>query len=1060
MLRALEQPSEARRLAIETLCRAHPTLADSIRRLADSSTQRWPSTAVTPEPGFAAGGWIGPFRLLDELGSGGMGTVFLAEQREPVFRRVAIKVVKLGMDSRSVLARFEVERQALALMDHPHIARVIDAGITDRGQPWFAMECVKGEPLNRYCDAQRLTLEERLGLFRQVCAGVQHAHGKGVIHRDLTPNNVLVALQDGVPVAKIIDFGLARAIDRPLTAGTVITERGMILGTPAYMSPEQAGIGPLDLDIRADVYTLGVLLFELVAGMLPFERAEFERAGLDGMCLLIRETDPPTPSAKLTRALATATEAARCRRTDRTSLVRRLQGDLDAIVMKCLEKDRVRRYETVSQLADDVQRFLHNEPVRARAAGARYRAQKFVQRHRAGVAVAVGFVLLLVAGLAGTTHFMFAAQRGEADLRAQSHALLAASELNAALALRHRLDTTLRAGASLTASGTRHLADLTAWLEVADALLAQRPLLDAALAKLPGERTVDRDAPPTELRLWERRDAAVAAARAARRDGKPVPVPALSAAQRLQSVAQLNDQAWARVAPDDRVVRPASTSDRSVIGEEALGLAYALAARAKDQEARDPNIARHDLLDTLAWALFAVGRDAEALQRAQEALAIAPPDQAPVFTAALAQLRDRIATVDETEHGVETALRAARARAASLARLELPSSPRFHDIVATHARREALLEIRRDLDAFERRERHDVATQIGWLERVTALADSRFKEVWRSAAAAIATADGRTAHTAYAGARIELSPRPGLVPIGMNPATRLWEFYDLRSAWDPRSGRDPADLPIPTHAPDGSLPVTDDLGIVLVLLPGGRFTMGAQRLDDTQPGFDRDAMDDEQARQVEVAPFFIARYETTQAQWRRLTGRNPSLLRAGDTIGPRVVTATHPVENVTWLDARRALARAGLGLPDEAEWEYAARGGTTAPWYTGDVPEALALAANLADATAHAVLGVTSVEAWRDGFATHGPVGSLQANPFGLHDVIGNVWEWCGNSYRDPRFAPDQTRDGVARADGAGRGGAYDCLAKHARVSYRNRAEFEARGGALGVRATLSWTRP
>jgi len=342
---------------------------------------------------------IGPYRLLEKLGEGGMGEVWLAEQSEPLERRVAIKVIKAGMDTKRVIARFEAERQALALMDHPAIAKVYDAGETPRGLPFFAMECVRGEPITSYCDKQKLTNEARLRLLQQVCDGVQHAHQKGIIHRDLKPGNVLVAIQDGKPVPKIIDFGVAKATAQRLTEKTLFTELGVLIGTPEYMSPEQAEMSRLDVDTRTDVYALGVMLYELLTGALPFESQALRSGSLDEIRRRIREVDPPRPSRRVSTMGAASKGLAERRRTDPRRLVSGLEGDLDWIVMKAIDKDRARRYGSPNELAADVARHLADEPVIARPPSAAYRARKFVRRHRFGVvAASIGVVALAAFG--------------------------------------------------------------------------------------------------------------------------------------------------------------------------------------------------------------------------------------------------------------------------------------------------------------------------------------------------------------------------------------------------------------------------------------------------------------------------------------------------------------------------------------------------------------------------------------------------------------------------------------------------------------------------------------
>jgi eukaryotic-like serine/threonine-protein kinase len=324
-----------------------------------------------------------------------MGEVWLAQQVEPVQRQVAVKVVKAGMDSARVVARFEAERQALALMDHPTIAKVLDAGTTPEGRPYFAMEYVRGESITTYCDRQRLPVRERLELFIQLCDGVQHAHQKGIIHRDLKPSNVLVSITDDRPVPRIIDFGIAKAVAQPLTDHSLFTELGTFIGTPEYMSPEQAEMTPLDVDTRSDVYSLGLLLYELLVGTLPFDRQALRQAGLDEIRRTIRDTDAPRPSTRVLQLGSDAEQTAAQRQTQPSKLRSRLRGDLDWITIKALEKDRTRRYATANALAMDLRRHLANEPVMAGPPSAAYRTGKFVRRHRGGVAAAATLVTLL-----------------------------------------------------------------------------------------------------------------------------------------------------------------------------------------------------------------------------------------------------------------------------------------------------------------------------------------------------------------------------------------------------------------------------------------------------------------------------------------------------------------------------------------------------------------------------------------------------------------------------------------------------------------------------------------
>jgi non-specific serine/threonine protein kinase/serine/threonine-protein kinase len=337
---------------------------------------------------------IGPYHLLELIGQGGMGEVWLAEQKHPVRRRVAIKLIKVGMDTKEVVARFESERQALALMDHPAIAKVFDAGSTPEGRPYFVMEYVPGLPITDYCDKHKLTIRQRLELFTRVCDGVQHAHQKAIIHRDLKPSNILVNEVDGKPVPRIIDFGVSKAISQTLTARTVYTRIGTLVGTVGYMSPEQANSDGEDIDTRTDVYSLGAVLYEVLSGALPFD---FRKAAYDEVVRQLREEDAPKPSTKLRTFGEFSSVAATNRGTDLSTLCRQLSGDPDSIALKALEKDRARRYASASELAGDIARYLRNEPVTAHPPSTAYRARKYLRRHRAAVAVAAALVLLLVA---------------------------------------------------------------------------------------------------------------------------------------------------------------------------------------------------------------------------------------------------------------------------------------------------------------------------------------------------------------------------------------------------------------------------------------------------------------------------------------------------------------------------------------------------------------------------------------------------------------------------------------------------------------------------------------
>ncbi len=440
-LEALERPEGPERAEfLEVACRGEASLRDQVEELLeahvraggflgsasettaegdpglDNSEDAAPTGPITEGPGSR----IGPYTIIRRLGEGGMGIVFLAEQERPVHRKVALKVIKPGMDTEQVVARFEAERQALALMDHPGIARVFDAGATGSGRPFFVMELVNGVPINEYCDRERLSPRHRLELFVAVCRAIEHAHQKGIIHRDIKPSNVLVTLIDGEPVPKVIDFGVAKAIDQRLTERTLFTQFGALVGTPEYMSPEQADNAGTGIDTRSDVYALGVLLYELLTGTTPLGRVSLLEAAFSEVLRRIREEEPPRPSTRLSGSGDALASIAACRGVEPSRLTRLVRGDLDRITMKAIEKDRRRRYATALELGQDVLRHLDGDPVEASPPSLLYRAGKLARKHRAALLIATGVVLMVVGASLMTSWLMLRARPGESTAAAMN----------------------------------------------------------------------------------------------------------------------------------------------------------------------------------------------------------------------------------------------------------------------------------------------------------------------------------------------------------------------------------------------------------------------------------------------------------------------------------------------------------------------------------------------------------------------------------------------------------------------------------------------------------------
>jgi serine/threonine protein kinase/formylglycine-generating enzyme required for sulfatase activity len=838
-------PSAARAAFVERECGSNRALRTELERLLAglSGEDVFERLADTPLP---PGMRIGPYRILEQVGHGGMGEVYAAEQVEPVVRRVALKVIRRGMDSAQVVVRFEAERQALARMSHPNVAQVFDGGTMADGRPYFVMEYVAGESITDYCDRHRLSTRERVALFIAVCEGVQHAHQKGLIHRDLKPSNLLVMQRDGEPVAKVIDFGVARATTGRLVDRTLQTMVGQIVGTLDYMSPEQADPNGMDVDTRSDIYSLGVVLYQLLSGLLPFDLSSTDGLRFSEVQRAICSQEAVKPSTRLRRESGSATAIALAHGTDERVLVRQLAGDLDWICMKALEKDPARRYASVSELAQDLRRHLAHEPVLAGRPGVLYRARKFVRRHRVGVTAGAALIVVALAGLGG-----IAAARLETAARADEVFRLSAAQ---------RLENLIAEAKELWPADEDHLGRYEDWLARAERLVAELP---------------DHETKLRELR------------------------------QR---------------------------------------------ARPREQE-------------QAAWIFDDEGEQWWHNQ--------------------LATLIDRLRAFAHPEVGLLSA-----------------------GVAPEHG--------------WGVRRRADFARSI----RARTVAGAEAAAAWQAAAARVA------ASARYGG--LVLQPQIGLLPLGPDPVSGLEEFAH------PQTGS------VPTRDDAGKLVLSEAMGLVFVLLPGGDFAMGAQGSDPTGPNYDPEVGPDQgPVHHVTLSPFFLSKFEMTQGQWQRFAGRNPSRNQ------PATLGGLHPVEAVDASDCGELCVRLGLVLPSEAEWEYAARAGTSSPWWTGDSFENLNRRVNAA--------GVPGV------FRGHAPVGSYPANAFGLCEVAGNVFEWCRDGFdaefyaNSPRVDPvGELREGVNRVM---RGGGYGVPAWGARSAARRITAPNYNGGGVGLRPARAMPR-
>jgi len=970
---------------------------------------------------------IGPYKMLSVLGEGGMGVVCLAEQAEPVKRRVAVKLIRPGLQTESVLARFESERQALALLNHDVIAKVFDAGETEDGRPYFVMEPCHGFPITEYCDRHRLTLDARLELFRRVCAGIHHAHLKGIVHRDLKPSNILVASSDNEPAVKVIDFGVAKSTQQRLTERTLYTEFGQVVGTPTFMSPEQAESGGEEVDHLTDIYSLGVLLYVLLVGETPHDPDVLRKAAVDEMLRIIRDEEPPTPSRRWSSLNRKRTESVADRRDTRPeALGEILRSDLGWIVMKALDRDRARRYGSAAELSADINRYREHRPVLAGPPTTGYRVAKFVKRHRTAVLWASTVLTILLIAIATTSVVAIKSStrldrllrlsdfRRIEELRERAEKLGPAehdrietfeSWIVEARDLLDRLDLHAADLAELAAAGRpldhaslhprfHEIADLEAERRETRDKLEEARERDAGLirTRIPfGGPSADEKSPTAYFRGRFAATAGTGSSLEIRllvNDGAVVRLNGQEILRRRMPEGPISHFTLA-----DELVRPPSPDAPMKLRKVDLPEPEAAAALLSgdsvlDVEVHQVSRASDDLVFDLELVLLKADGSSDLLIPSRSTwwynpgggvpLSVPrvpsaeqwPTGRAPLGYTATDELEGELLRIAEEIEQIDREIDAARV-------FDEPTDQWWHDQLAR---------LVREMKTFDTLDVERVRPRLALARQVRAKTIDSRRGDWSRVIEEIVHSP------VYDG--LQIVPQEGLAPLGADPDSDLQEFGHLETG------------EIPSRDANGKLTLTTEHGLIFVLVPGGIFSMGCEPPSATRgehdANTDKDARADEgPVRDVTLAPFFLSKFEMTQAQWERVTGSNPNAYGPGRTLVGKQTSRLHPVENVNWTVATRILAQLGLELPTEAMWEYAARAGTTTVWFTGNDMASLEGFANLADESwkrAKGTLRPTNLT-WDDGHAIHAPVGSYRPNLFGFHDIAGNVFEWCRDTY-------------------------------------------------------------